>query len=68
MDNSSTWAVKKTMQMSIESLYLGPAIDVPAILWESFPELGFVKEDLHEVSSIQAQAMVFLSDFHQSFC
>ncbi|KAK1377872.1 cannabidiolic acid synthase-like 2 [Heracleum sosnowskyi] len=52
---------KKTMQMSFESLYLGRAKDVLAILGKQFPELGLVKEDVLEVSYIQA--MVFFSEF-----
>ncbi|KAK1377869.1 Berberine bridge enzyme [Heracleum sosnowskyi] len=61
VDSSSTRSDNKTIQMSFESLYLGPATNVLAILGESFPELGLVKEDVHEVSYIEA--MVFFSEF-----
>ncbi|XP_017221878.1 monolignol oxidoreductase AtBBE-like 13 [Daucus carota subsp. sativus] len=61
LSNSSTRSDKKTMQMNFESLYLGPASEVLAIMRERLPELGLVREDLFEVSYIQA--MVFFSQF-----
>lgn len=61
LSNSSTRSDKKTMQMNFESLYLGRATEVLAIMKEKLPELGLVKEDLIETSYIQA--MVFFSQF-----
>ncbi|WOH11338.1 hypothetical protein DCAR_0830820 [Daucus carota subsp. sativus] len=61
LSENSTRADNKTVRMSFDSLYLGPASEVLAIMGEQFPELGLVQEDLIEVSYIQA--MVFFSQF-----
>ncbi|KAK1377870.1 FAD-binding Berberine family protein [Heracleum sosnowskyi] len=61
LSENSTRSDNKTVRMSFESLYLGPATEVLAVIGEQFPELGLVKEDLIEVSYIQA--MVFFSQF-----
>ncbi|KAL8102723.1 berberine bridge enzyme-like 24 [Apium graveolens] len=61
LSNSSTRSDKKTIQMNFESLYLGRASEVLEIMGEKLPELGLVREDLIEVSYIQA--MVFFSQF-----
>ncbi|XP_074367282.1 berberine bridge enzyme-like 8 [Apium graveolens] len=47
-------ADKKTAVLAFTGLYLGGADDFLAIMDERFPQLGMVREDLQEVSWIQA--------------